>query len=557
VWRQGNRVKRNILKNKLFSILALVAGLCFTAQAIETFSRNVVGNLETAAVWTLGAPTSSDVAVWSVTGNGARTNSLGADVSWLGIRVDTAISRDIVINTTGTGALTLGSSGIDMSAVPTSTANNLFTIKPNVILGAAQTWNVAENATLDRKLQVDGIISGSSGNNLIKSGTGTLELNGDNTYSGTTTINGGTVQVGNGGATGSLGAGDVINNGALVYNRTGTFTNSSVISGSGSLALTAGTLVLSGDNTFSGGFTATLGSVKLADVNGFGTGTVTFNGGAFSSSADLQTGNGGQGILNNIVISKTTAMNMLQSKTLFSGQWSGTNAINVNGFSTGNLILTGDNSTFSGPVNMVSPTALVAGHNNALGTGKVSFNTGLKSDAVFRTTKDLAIANNMNVGASGTNSLTISVTNNLILSGVLSGDASLVKAGSGVLTLTSVNTYTNTTTVSDGTLVGNENGCFGTGDMKVGLAGTNTIATLTLNGAYMNDLAMLVLETNSVLNLDFTGNDIVGGVIIDGVNIGAGTFTSTQLEDLGLGTVTGTGRLMVGPESVPNLLLLF
>jgi hypothetical protein len=60
-----------------------------------------------------------------------------------------------------------------------------------------------------------------------------------------------------------------------------------------------------------------------------------------------------------------------------------------------------------------------------------------------------------------------------------------------------------------------------------------------------------------VLNLDFTGNDIVGGVIIDGVNIGTGTFTSSQLEALGLGTVTGTGRLSVGPEPVPNLLLLF
>jgi hypothetical protein len=45
--------------------------------------------------------------------------------------------------------------------------------------------------------------------------------------------------------------------------------------------------------------------------------------------------------------------------------------------------------------------------------------------------------------------------------------------------------------------------------------------------------------------------------VIDGVNIGTGIFTSAQLDELGLGTVTGTGRLTVGPEPVPNLILLF
>jgi autotransporter-associated beta strand protein len=475
------------------------------------------------------------------------------------MRVAANVSRALIINTTtNEETLTLGSSGIDMSGLLV-TLNTSATINVKVDLGAEQTWAVAgaSGTNLQRALIVNGVVSGASGNNLIKDGGGILQLSADSTYSGTTTINGGIVQVGSGDVTGSLGAGDVINNGLLIYNRTGTYTNSSVISGSGSLALTTGTLVLYGDNSYSGGTIANGGTVRLANVNGLGSGAVTFNGGGFNSVADLQTGNGGKGITNNIVISKTTAMNMLKSKTLFSGQWSGTNAINVNGFAAGWLILTGDNSAFSGPVNMVAAQALVAGHNNALGTGAVSFNTGGEQEAVFSTTKDLAIANNMNVGASGANSLTISVTNTLILSGVLSGDASVIKAGSGVLTLTGVNTYTNTTMVSAGTLIGNENGCFGTGDMKVGLAGTNTIATLTLNGAYMNDLAMLVLETNSVLNLDFNGNDIVGGVIIDGVNIGTGTFTSSQLEALGLGTVTGTGRLSVGPEPVPNLLLLF
>jgi len=46
-----------------------------------------------------------------------------------------------------------------------------------------------------------------------------------------------------------------------------------------------------------------------------------------------------------------------------------------------------------------------------------------------------------------------------------------------------------------------------------------------------------------------------GGIMIDGVNIGTGTFTSTQLNALGLGTVAGTGGLTVIPE--PATFLLF
>ncbi|MBR7512612.1 autotransporter-associated beta strand repeat-containing protein, partial [Mycobacterium tuberculosis] len=68
--------------------------------------------------------------------------------------------------------------------------------------------NVAGNTALG------GTISGSGG--LTQAGNGTLTLTGNNTYTGPTTINaGGTLQVGNGGATGAIG-GSVVNNGSLV-----------------------------------------------------------------------------------------------------------------------------------------------------------------------------------------------------------------------------------------------------------------------------------------------------------------------------------------------------
>jgi autotransporter-associated beta strand protein len=67
-------------------------------------------------------------------------------------------------------------------------------------------------------------------------------LTGTNTYTGGTTINaGGTLQLGNGGATGSI-VGDVTNNGTLLSNVAGNTTLGGTISGSGGLTRPAAAL---------------------------------------------------------------------------------------------------------------------------------------------------------------------------------------------------------------------------------------------------------------------------------------------------------------------------
>jgi autotransporter-associated beta strand protein len=112
-----------------------------------------------------------------------------------------------------------------------------------------------------------GSLSGAG--SLTKVGTGTATLAGSNTHSGGTTISGGTLQIGNGGTTGSL-AGDVTNNATLNFNGSDTSTYAGVISGTGALTkLGTGTLTLSGTNTYTGGTTVTGGTLQV------GTGTTT------------------------------------------------------------------------------------------------------------------------------------------------------------------------------------------------------------------------------------------------------------------------------------------
>src|ERR1700746_2693507 len=111
-----------------------------------------------------------------------------------------------------------------------------------------------------------------------------MVLTGNNTYSGGTIINAGTLQLGNGGTTGSI-VGNVIDNGVLIFDRRNVLRFGVGITGTGSVQQNGtGTTVLLADNTYTGGTSISAGTLQLG--NG---GTTGSNIGV--SLANVQTAN--------------------------------------------------------------------------------------------------------------------------------------------------------------------------------------------------------------------------------------------------------------------------
>jgi len=311
---------------------------------------------------------------------------------------------------------------------------------------------------------------------LTKAGAGTMILSGDNLYTGGTTISAGTLQLGDGGTSGSI-VGNVANNGIFAVNRSDVFTFGGLISGTGAFQQNGtGTTIFTANNTFSGATTVSAGTLQAGAANTFApSSAVTIASGATLNLANFNQTVGSLAGAGNVTLGSailTTGND--NTSTTFSGTISGTGALIKLG--SGVLTLSGAN-TYSGGFTLAGGMLSLA-NNQALGSGALT-TTG----SVVDYANGVTIANAIVINSNSTQlQVTTGTATQAGVISELNGPRPLEKIGAGALILAAANTYTGPTTVSAGTLV--VNGSIASSAVRVNagaiLTGTGTAGATTI-----------------------------------------------------------------------------
>lgn len=181
--------------------------------------------------------------------------------------------------------------------------------------------------------------SGANTTSLDKRESGTWILSADMSYTGSTTISGGTLQLGNGGTTGSITSSTVSNSGTLAVNRSNAITYSGVISGTGALSKSgAGTLTLSGANTYTGTTTISEGTIELGAADRISNSSeLVLGGGTFSTGS----GAGNSETLGELTLTDTSVIALgsgdhtLTFANSSGSSWTASKLLTVTGWSGG------------------------------------------------------------------------------------------------------------------------------------------------------------------------------------------------------------------------------
>lgn len=436
---------------------------------------------------------------------------------------------------TGTNAASLNASGTQIAAgtlaigsdtalglAPSAAYNNIQftgsgTLQANATISLNANRNVSvasgQTATFNNNgntFTINGIVSGSTGN-VESSGAGTTVLTGANTYSGTTTVSAGTLQIGSGAGTGSLGTGAVTNNATLAFNRNNSMTVANDISGTGNVTQSgSGTTILTGTNSY-GTTTISAGTLQIGSggsTGTLGTGSVTNNGSlvfnrAFGGNVNVSNAISGSGTLTqnggNIVTLSTTnsytGTTTINSGTLrvTANNALGTSAAGTTVNSGGSLVLSG--------VNYSTAEALSINGTGVGGNGALRNNLGSSTYAGQVTAASNATINVTGIGESLTLTggvvkngtvLTIKGTGSVIVNGTgisgASANSDLVVDG-GNLVVNAASNYNGPTTVQNGgTLVANAQIDTTTATINAGstLSGTGKVVAASGSSLFLN-----------------------------------------------------------------------
>ncbi|MEI6486416.1 MAG: autotransporter-associated beta strand repeat-containing protein [Sphingomonadales bacterium] len=472
----------------------------------------------------------------------------------------------------GTGALT-------MAGGTTLLANSNGLSVGNAIA----TLGIGTIDTGSNSLTLGGVISGAG--SIAKIGSGNLLLNGANSYQGGTALNAGTITVGNNSALGSglvtmanattLAAGAnnlVVGNAfsignATVDTGTNNFTLSGNVGGAGLLSkVGSGNLILSGNNSYSGGTNLTAGSLTVTNSNSIGTGTLAVAGGTtvlagatpngsavitLGNAVTLGSGTGTFGLQGNATSYGIDTTVTTNGTTLtLNGAVSGAGALAVTG--AGKIILNGANS-YGGGTSLGNQVAAFAGTDTAFGTGTITMASSASILNISGSTRTLANGIVLNAsalfgGVAG---------NDLVLNGTISGPGNLFKLGTDTLTLNGNNSYALGTLFYGGTITVGTNTALGTGTLfsiDGGLGNRLTAGTSGLVLANAIDLTGPTLQIDSGTG-NFTLNGVIanvgglskigsGNLVLNGANLyGGGTAITAGTVTVGSNTALGTGTV--------------
>ena len=279
----------------------------------------------------------------------------------------------------------------------------------------------------------------------------------------------------------------------------------------------AGTLVLGGDNTYTGGTIVNAGTVVIKSAASLGDsgGSLTFAGGAIKLIGDVtDSRNYELKDLADVVID-ANGQTLTHSGTIFP-QAGATGGLIKNG--GGTLVLQGGNGYF-GPTTINGGTLSISSNNN-LGDIASGAALTLNGGATLIATASLDLDNN------GANARPVTINGNttfdvadgsiLTVRGVVDGNGTLTKTGNGNLILTQANTYPGGATLKGGTLT----------------AG---------NGQALGPAGNLIMSDATRFHFQGGGNTFIGyPIFIDSIPTGATiTFSSSNAANAYFGPITG------------------
>ena len=488
---------------------------------------------------------SGDVSDWKgqfhVTKAGAKNpGAYGADGSEIVFADDAHVVNATLTRDGGTMNLVADTNTTFNKAVSgfsrlTVTDGNTATFKD--VLTHSNAVSLAGTLVVDSNSATASSISGaiSGGGAIVKNGTATLELGGNNTsYTGNITVSSGTLKLNSAHALGADNVSDQSTR-SITIDKGGTIDLNGKDDGQYAYILHGGSLVNNGNNGTSSEHAQTT-KLTLTDDSSIG-GTHKFYLLA-SNWGDTSVDMGGK------VLEKTGSNEIVM--------WS-TNVTN------GGTILISDGSLNIDRRSAQKTLSSLATNINIAKNGSDALTGNFSLAAEHTISSSVAGATmSANVGLKGATTLSADADDSLTLTGVLSNAAdstgSITKSGAGTVTLSgsNSNSYSGGTTVNAGTLVVGANGALGSGTTTVNSGGTlaltstvtsiesaltvNSGGTLTLAGpsATVQMGGAFTLASDSTLDLSnytFTGSETS---VVLATTTGSGSIVDTGLDSVKL-----------------------